>query len=171
MIFVRIGLESIGRDSSSKRPMAFYVMRHFERGESPEYNAELTREGRVRAQELYIPGVTRVVSSPFRRCAASVSEFASSLDEPLRYACALGEFIDDDAHGIGREGRGEMERRVREFIAADAECRKASEGATLYVTHKSIAEMIAPGEVFDVGCVACVNSEGVEEGTFVEDEL
>ena len=138
--------------------MAFYVMRHFERGVSPEYNTELTRVGRLHAQELYIPDVTRVVSSPFPRCVASVREFANSLDEPLRYACALGEFIDNDAHGIARECPRELKRRVLEFIAADESCRDASSGATLYVTRKSVAEIIAPGEVFDVGRVVRVGS-------------
>ena len=126
----------------------YYVMRHFERGDDPSFSTNLTREGHRRAHALYIPGIERIVTSPFKRCVQSVQPFARENDIPVKIACALGEYIDDDRHGIGLEDPEELRRRVRAFVEADANCRSE---CTLYVTHASIAETLCPGETFGCG--------------------
>ena len=126
----------------------YYVMRHFERGDDPSFFTNLTLDGYRRARAMFIPGIERIVTSPFKRCVQSARYFASEEDIPMRIACALGEYIDDDRHGIGLEDPEELRRRLRAFIEADAPQRSK---CTLYVTHASVAEELCPGEAFDCG--------------------
>ena len=128
--------------------LGYYVMRHFERDNDPSFFTNLTLDGHRRARALYIPGVERVVTSPFKRCVQSAQYFAKENDIPVKIACALGEYIDDDCHGIGLEDPEELRRRVGAFVEADAPLRSK---CTLYVTHASVAEALCPGETFNCG--------------------
>ena len=133
--------------------LGYYVMRHFDREDDPSFFTNLTREGHRRARAFFLPGIQRVVVSPFKRCVQSAQPFAVENDIPMKVACALGEYIDDDRHGLGFETVGELRRRVEAFIIADAPRRL---DCTLYITHASIAEMLCPGETFTCGDVRYV---------------
>ena len=122
--------------------LGYYIMRHFERGDDPSFFTNLTPDGHRRARAMFIPGIERIVTSPFKRCVQSVQSFAAEHDIPVHIACALGEYIDDDRHGIGFEDSEELRRRVGVFIDADAPMRFK---CTLYVTHASVAEALCPG--------------------------
>ena len=91
--------------------------------------------------------------SPFKRCVQSAQHFAAENDIPMKIACALGEYIDDNRHGLGFESPEELRRRVEAFIVADMPRRL---DCTLYVTHASIAELMCPGETFTYGDVRYV---------------
>ena len=136
----------------------YYVMRHFERGDDPSFYTNLTPKGHERSRELFIPGVSRIVSSPFTRCLASVMPFADEIDVTITIACALSEFIEDKRHNIGYESVECMRSRVQAFIEADNPHRATS--ITLYVTHGAIAEYLTSsngvGEPFAVGDVRWV---------------
>ena len=121
----------------------FYVMRHFDRYENPSFFTTLTPDGMRRAGALFVPGVERIVCSPFVRCIQSVETFARENNVPINIACALGEYIDSDAHGIPLETAEAMRTRVLKFLKSDA----ASRGVrrTLYVTHESVAKVMVPG--------------------------
>lgn len=121
-----------------------YVMRHFERSDNPEYFTTLTKDGMKRARALFIPQIHRIVCSPFIRCIQSVEFFARENGIPIHIACALGEYIDCDAHGIPHETEQHMRERVTRFMQLDR-C-----SHTLYVTHQSIAEVIC-GERLEMG--------------------
>ena len=136
----------------------FYVMRHFERGENPEFSTNLTTRGHKRARELFVPGVERIVSSPFQRCLQSSKLFAGTIGTKVHIACALSEYIDDTRHGIAFETKEQMHRRVHEFIEADKEHRSK---CTLYVTHGSIAEVLI-NEHFDYGDIRWVTPTRLE---------
>jgi broad specificity phosphatase PhoE len=151
-------LENTDRDSSKQESMSFYVMRHFQRGESPEFSTNLTEEGHRRARALFIPRVVRVVTSPFKRCVQS-AQHMEDLEVPMRISCALGEFIDHADHGVACETYEQMVARVSAFIRDDAQQRAAVAGATLYVTHKSCAEVIAPLHTFHEGTIIEVIAE------------
>ena len=141
----------------------FYVMRHFERPDDPSFYTNLTPNGKSRSRELFIPGIARIVSSPFPRCISSVMPFADEIDVTITIACALSEFIDDKRHKIGHESIECMRSRVQAFIDADAIHRVQGplkgplkgHGNTLYVTHGAIAEYLT-GEPFAVGDVRWV---------------
>ena len=127
-------------------------MRHFERPDDPSFYTNLTPRGQSRSRELFIPGVTRIVSSPFPRCMSSVTPFADEIDVTIIIACALSEFIEDDRHKIGHETQSLMQSRVDAFIEADNIHR---DECTLYVTHGAIAEYLT-GDPFSVGDVRWV---------------
>lgn len=97
---------------------------------------------------MYIPGITRIVCSPFPRCVDSVRIFAETNDIPMHVAAALAEYIDDERHGIPLETHEDMSRRVRDFMLRDRVHRRGQ--TTLYVTHQSIAEIIC-GRALDQG--------------------
>jgi len=126
-----------------------YVMRHFDRGENPIFFTQLTTKGHKRARALFIPGITRIVSSPFIRCIQSVEYFARENGIPVYISCALGEYIDCDDHGIPHETKESMRKRVLDFIKADASTQ------TLYVTHQSVAEVIC-GKSLETGGISVV---------------
>jgi broad specificity phosphatase PhoE len=128
----------------------YYIMRHFERDANPEFHANLNAVGRKRALEFELPGVQRVVTSPFARCVQSVEHFVSRNGLSAHISCALGEFIDDTAHGIGLETIENMRQRVDIFLESDAQLR--DNALTLYVTHGSVADHIT-GEDFQEGDV------------------
>jgi len=136
----------------------FYVMRHFERPNDPSFYTNLTPNGKSCSRELFIPGVARIVSSPFPRCISSVMPFADEIDVTITIACALSEFIDDKRHKIGHESIECMRSRVQAFIDADAIHRVQGPGNTLYVTHGAIAEYLTgePEGAFAVGDVRWV---------------
>ena len=130
-------------------------MRHFEREENPTFATNLNTKGVKRAGELRMCGVERIVSSPFPRCRQSVSSFATRENIPLLISCALGEYIDDERHGIGLESEEDFERRVLGFIESDRESRL--EAVTLYVTHGAVAEFLH-GEKFVMGDVRWIEA-------------
>ena len=131
----------------------FYVMRHFERGSSPEFFTNLTDEGLESAEKLFIPGIQRIVTSPFIRCRESALRFSQDNGIPTHIACALSEYIDDDSHGIGHETHESMVNRVNAFLLQDLQHR--TNELTLYVTHGTIAEYLH-GEPFNMGDVRFV---------------
>ena len=136
-----------------------FVMRHFQRGEHPGYFTKLTPDGFRRARTLYIPGITRIVCSPFPRCVDSVRIFAETNDIPMHVASALAEYIDDERHGIPLETHEEMSRRVADFMLRDQSRRDMHGQTTLYVTHQSVAEVIC-GRALDQGEIVRVENVG-----------
>lgn len=118
-------------------------MRHFDRYENPSFFTTLTPDGMRRAGALFVPDVKRIVCSPFVRCIQSAESFARENNIPIHIACALGEYIDDEAHGIPLETEEEMRRRVLKFLESDAASRGVER--TLYVTHESVAKVMVPG--------------------------
>jgi len=153
-----MGLNAPARTHQSAHQVhiSMFVMRHFQRGEHPGYFTKLTPDGFRRARSLYVPGITRIVSSPFPRCVDSVRTFAETNDIPMHVASALAEYIDDERHGIPLETHEHMSRRVEDFILRDQRDQRGQ--TTLYVTHQSIAEVIC-GRALDQGEIVRVEHD------------